>query len=392
MKFLAKTLFGLEDLLVSEILSLGGKNVQGLNRAVSFEGDLECLYRVNYESRLAIRILKPFLEFSAHNETVLYKRLRRYDWTQMLSLEQTFSIDSTVKSDFFKHSKYISLKTKDAIVDLFRLKNDGLRPSIDIKNPDFKINLHCNQKNFILSLDSSGESLHRRGYRQSDRQAPLNEILATGMILLSGWDKKKPFYDPMCGSGTLLTEAYAIANNIPPRQKRSSYGFMQWADFDLSLWQKVKAEADEKILRSQVKIFGSEIDETQYYETKSLLSELELSDIKLSHMDFVNSDPPATEGIIVCNPPYGERLDENDVELLYKNVGDTLKTNYSGWEAWIISSNKQALKRIGLRPSKKLMLYNGSLECKYHKYEMYKGSKKKKYQHTKDASRHDKSF
>ena len=380
MKFLAKTLFGLEVLLVKELEDLGGENVVQLNRAVSFEGDLECLYKVNYRSRLAIRVVKPFLEFTAHNEAVFYKRLRRYDWTQMFTLDQTFCVDSTVKSDYFRHSKYVSLKTKDAIVDLFRMKNDGLRPSIDIRNPDFKINLHCRQKDFTLSLDSSGDSLHKRGYRQSERQAPLNEILATGMILLSEWNKKNTFYDPMCGSGTLLTEAHAIAHNIPPRQNRELYGFMNWPDFDLSLWQKVKDEANAQINDDVVKIYGTEIDETQYYETKSLLTKLDLTGIEIKHSDFIDSSPPEKNGLIICNPPYGERLDEDDVEELYKELGDTLKTNYTGWEAWIISSNKTALKRVGLRPSKKLMLYNGALECKYHKYEMYEGSRKAKKQ------------
>ncbi len=370
-------MFGLEELLAQEIERLGGENVLQLNRAISFEGDLECLYRVNYWSRLAIRVVKPFLEFTAHNEVVFYKRLRRYDWTEMFSLDQTFCIDSTVKSDYFKHSKYVSLKTKDAIVDLFRLKNDGLRPSIDIKNPDFKINLHCRQKDFTLSLDSSGESLHRRGYRQSERQAPLNEILATGMILLSGWDKKTSFYDPMCGSGTLLTEAHAIVNNIPPRQGRERYGFMNWPDYNAALWNKIKGEKRASKGEIKVKIMGSDIDRTQYYETKSLFGNLGLDEIELSHQNFIDSTPPTDTGIIICNPPYGERLDEDDVEELYKRIGDTLKTNYSGWDAWIISSNRDALKRVGLRPSKKIILYNGSLECRFQKYEMYKGSKKK---------------
>ena len=378
MKFIAKTLFGLEDLLVQEIESLGGQNVIKLNRAVSFEGDLECLYKVNYLSRLALRVVKPILEFTAHNETVFYKRIKRYDWTKLFSPHQTFCIDSTVKSHFFRHSKYVALKTKDAIVDLFRLKHNGVRPSIDTRNPDFRINVHCFEKDFTISLDSSGESLHKRGYRQSNRQAPLNEVLAAGMIMLTGWDKKTTFYDPMCGSGTLITEAYSYAHNIPPRKNRNSYAFMKWADFDRRLWNSIVADNKVDHISAFPKFFATDIDRRQIAETRRLFDDLELDNINLSRKNFINSLPPKTNGIIVCNPPYGERLNDGEVIELYQSIGDTLKTNYAGWEAWFISSNKSALKRIGLRPSKKISLFNGSLECKFQKYEMYEGSKKRK--------------
>ena len=379
MKLLAKTLFGLEALLATEIEGLGGTNVVSLHRAVSFEGDLECLYKINHWSRLAIRVLKPFLEFSAHNETVLYKRLKRFDWTKLFGLEETFCIDSTVSSDIFKHSKYLSLKTKDAIVDLFRLKNEGRRPSIDIRNPDFKINVHCRQNEFTVSLDSSGASLHRRGYRQNDRQAPLNEILASGMILLSGWDGTIPLYDPMCGSGTLLTEAFLIAKNYPPRMNREDYSFIKWEDYDAKLWFRIREESLDMRKDIPLKLYGSDHNNGQLMETQSLINLLGYQkEITLDVKDFINSEPPYGEGLIITNPPYGERLDDGNIEEFYGQIGDTLKTHYSGWDAWLISSNKNALKKIGLRPSKKITLYNGSLECKFQKFEMYKGSRKKK--------------
>lgn len=379
MKLLAKTQFGLEELLSEEIKALGGKEVEILNRAVSFEGDLECLYKVNLWSRLAIRVLKPFLTFKAHNETVLYKRLRRYDWTELFTLDQTFCIDSTVSSDIFRHSKYLSLKAKDAIVDLFRLKNDGLRPSIDLRNPHYKINIHCRDTEFTVSLDSSGESLHRRGYRQSERQAPLNEILASGMIMLSGWDGTTPLYDPMCGSGTILTEAYLIAKNIPPRMNRDTYGFMMWNEYDASLWNSIRSDALNHKKHIRPEIYGSDMDRGLLRETQSLINLLGYqSEIHLNSQDFIDSDPPCKPGMIITNPPYGQRIEPEDIDLLYSQIGDTLKGKYAGWSAWLISSNLAALKKIGLRPSKKHILYNGSLECRYQKFEMYKGSLKKK--------------
>jgi len=333
LKYIAKTLFGLEEILVSEIEGLGGKNVEKLNRAVSFEGDLECLYKVNFWSRLALRVVMPIMQFTAHNETVFYKRIRRYNWTDLFSLDQTFCVDSTVKSEYFRHSKYVALKTKDAINDLFRLKHNDRRPNIDTRNPDFRINVHCYEKEFTISLDSSG---------------------------------------------TLLTEALSIAHNLPPRPRRNSYAFMKWADYDRGIWKSIVEESKKDHIPDFPKIFGSDVDRRQLDETQQLLDDIGFSKISLNRKNFINSLPPKASGMIITNPPYGERLGEGRVMELYQNIGDTLKKNYAGWKAWMISSNKDAIKKVGLKPSRKITLFNGALECKFQKYEMYEGSKKDK--------------
>jgi len=378
LKFVAKTIFGLEEILAQEVEEQGGQNIVKGNRAVEFDGDLESLYKINLWSRTALRVIKPFLSFSAHNETVFYKRLRRYDWTDLIGLDQTFMINSTVNSDVYNHSQYIALKTKDAIVDSFRERYNGLRPSIDLEFPDFVLDVHCRGIEFTISLDSSGRSLHRRGYRQSMRKAPLNEALAAGMIMLSGWDKKTPLLDPMCGSGTILTEAYMIAQNIAPRASWERFAFMNWKDYDEALWKRILLSTLNAKKELETEIIGYDIDHEQTQETRELLSELGFEDIRLKRIDFTESEKPLDEGTIITNPPYGIRLgEEEDVTELYKAVGDTFKQQYSGWTAWILSGNKQAIKRVGLRTSKKLTLFNGQIECKFHKYEMYKGSVKK---------------
>lgn len=380
-QYLAKTLAGLEEILVKEIEDLGGQNIEQHHRAVSFEADLETLYRINLWSRTALRVLKPILQFKAHNETVFYKRLRRYDWTKLFSLEETFKINSTVSSDRFTHSKFVALKTKDAIVDLFRMKFDGSRPSIDMDEPDFLIDVHCRGIDFTISIDSSGTSLHKRGYRLSNRQAPLLEPLAAGMVLLSEWDQSVPLLDPMCGSGTILVEAMMIAKNIAPRLKRKRYNFMNWDDYDPAIWQRISSEAAEAILDKKVTIRGIEKDPEVASDTKEMLLDLEhCQEIEIQNGDFFSSDKGSEEGMIICNPPYDIRLEEDDIEAFYKEMGDTLKQRYQGWSAWIISGNKEALKRIGLRTSKKRTLYNGPIECKFQRYDMYSGSKKSKWQ------------
>lgn len=370
---------GLEDLLIGEIIEQGGTNTEKLFRAVSFEATLEELYKINYWSRTALRVIKPFLEFKAHNETVYYKRLRRYDWTSLFRLDQTFKINSSVHSDRFTHSQYVALKAKDAIVDQFREVHDQSRPSIDIEDPDLVFDIHCNGIDFIISMDSSGESLHKRGYRQSRRKAPLNETLAAGLVLLSGWDKKSPLLDPMCGSGTILSEAYYIAHNIPPRINREFYCFMNWANFDSDLWDRVVKEGQAKIKVPEVDISGYDIDGQQIEETKTLFQEMKISHaVSIKRADFFQSTKSSEQGMIIMNPPYGLRIEEDDIIGFYKNIGDTFKKSYQGWSAWVISGNKDAIKSLGLRTSKKLTLYNGSLECKYHKYDMYRGTKKDK--------------
>lgn len=377
MKYVAKTIYGLEEILAQEVIEQGGKEIEIGNRAVTFEGDLETLYKVNLWSRTALRVIMPFLTFSAHNEIVLYKRLRRYEWTELMGLGQTFMINSTVNSDIYTHSQYIALKTKDAIVDTFRERYKGLRPSIDLENPDFVIDVHCRGSEFTISLDSSGRSLHRRGYRQSLRKAPLNEALAAGMIMLSGWDGKSPLLDPMCGSGTILTEAYMIAQGIAPRASWERFGFMSWKDYDEPLWKRILLSTLHASQKPQADIVGYDIDAEQILETRQLLTTLGYDHIQLYPMDFRDSVKPFDSGIIITNPPYGIRLgEEEDVSQLYKEIGDTFKKSYNAWTAWVLSGNKQAIKHLGLRTSQKLTLYNGQIECKYHKYQMYQGSSK----------------
>jgi putative N6-adenine-specific DNA methylase len=373
----AKTIFGLENILAEEIKELGGQDIVILNRAVSFKGDKEVLYKVNLWSRAALRVLVPLFSFTAHNETVLYKRIRRYDWSELLDLDKTFAITSTVNSDIFNHSLYISLKVKDAIVDQFRENNEGQRPSIDLEAPDINLHVHCNMREFTISLDSSGDSLHRRKYRQEGRLAPLNEALASSMILLSEWDKTQPLYDPMCGSGTILTEAVMIAQNIAPRLQWTHFGFMNWSDYDPLLWHDIYTQATEAIEDHPIRLYGSDIDADQIRETQSLIDSLQFNDyISLEACDFFSSSSPCDPGVIITNPPYDLRVQTEDIDDFYKSIGDTLKQNYQDWDAWILSGNKDALKRLGLRTSRKLTLYNGSIECKYQKYEMYRGSKK----------------
>jgi len=340
MKLIAKTSFGLEQLLSEEISAYGGTNIQIGVRAVTFEGDKETLYKLNLWSRTALRILKPIMTFTAHDEVVLYKRLRRYDWTKLMRLDQTFMITSVVSGDYFNHSQYISYKTKDAIVDLFRMKYDQERPNIDLKNADFVIDVHCRGKDFTVSLDSSGKSLHRRGYRQSQRQAPLNETLAAGMIMLSNWDGASPLVDPMCGSGTILTEAYMIAKNIPPRQYWDHFGFMNWDDYDDELWHDIKRASHEAKNESCPPLIGYEIDNEQTWETQELMQEMEFDQIKIRQGDFTVEDKPFDAGTMITNPPYGLRIgEEEEMEEFYKSIGDKLKQSYSGFTAWIISGN-----------------------------------------------------
>lgn len=379
MEIVAKTIFGMEKLLASEIHELGGQDIEILNRAVSFTGDNEVLYKVNLWSRTALKVLIPIYSFTAHNETVLYKRVRRFNWTEMFDLDQTFAISSTVNSDIFTHSKYIALKVKDAIVDQFRDHNDGERPSIDTEAADFNFHVHCNMKEFTISLDSSGSSLHRRGYRQDGRLAPLNETLAASLVLLSGWDGSKTLFDPMCGSGTILTEAVMIAQNIAPRIKWTRFGFMGWKDYDSELWYNIHEEAVNAQENNELNIIGSDNNAVQIRETQAVINELGFQDyVTLEVEDFFDSAADEPTGMIITNPPYDLRVSTEDVFEFYKAIGDTLKKGYEGWDAWILSGNKDAIKNIGLRTSRKMTLYNGSIECKFQKYEMYRGTKKAK--------------
>ena len=378
MKLTAKTFQGLENVLAKELELLGAEDITILKRAVSFSGNKELLYKSNLHLRTALRILHPIYTFIATNENDLYKKVSEFDWSAYLKLSQTFAIDSVVFSDYFTHSKYAALKCKDAIVDQFRDKT-GKRPSIETKTPDVQFNVHVYKDEFTISIDSSGDSLHKRGYRNSQHDAPLNEVLAAGMLLLTGWEKSIPLIDPMCGSGTILMEATMIACNMPPQINRKTYGFMNWNDYEPELWNKVYEDAKSNINRSEINITGGDISRRSIDISKESLIKFGFHrDIRINKTSFLDFLPKSSTGMLIMNPPYGERQKEDDIFSLYKNIGSHLKQNFAGFDAWILSSNKDALKFIGLHPSKKLTLFNGALECKFQKFSLYQGSLKKK--------------
>lgn len=378
MKMVAKTQFGLEEVLAEELRNLGATNIEEHNRAVSFEGDKRIMYKVNLYVRTALKILIPLVRFKAINERDLYEEVRRIEWDKYLDVDGTLAIHSSVKSDFFNHSQYISQKTKDAIVDSFRDKY-GRRPSVDLMNPDLSLDVHIYKDDVTISLDSSAESLHRRGYRGENTLAPINEVTAAGMILLTGWDGKGNFVDPMCGSGTLLIEAALYARNIPANRIRQTFGFHRWKDFDAALWDEIKSESEKNIIDADANFIGCDKTYKAIEIARGNVERAGLDeDIKLSNKRFEELIPPTGGGIVVMNPPYGERLPIDEINAFYKMMGDQLKKNFEGYQAWIISSNVDAMKKIGLAASKRLNLFNGALECKFHKFELYKGTRDKR--------------
>jgi len=375
--FTAKTQFGLEDVLAEEIRKAGGKNIRVLRRAVSFDGDLDLLYKANLCLRTAVKILMPIGSFNARNEDALYMGIQRINWSKYMTTSDTLSIDGVVFSDYFNHSKYVALKCKDAIVDQFR-KNTGIRPNVDIMNPDIKINIHISDDLCTVSLDSSGESLNRRGYRLEHNQAPLNENLAAGLILLTGWNGESNFTDFMCGSGTLLIEAAMIATNTPPNLRRSEFAFQKWKNYDENKFRLIIENLKNEIRPSKVTIQGSDVSARAMEITSENIKRSGIKGInfKLEQKSFTDAVPAGDPGIIVTNPPYDERMKEQDIAGFYKEIGNTLKKNFSGYDAWIISGNAEGTKSIGLKTSRKISLINGTIECKFLKFEMYMGSRK----------------
>jgi len=378
MQLLIKTFHGLEEVLANEVRELGGGNVVPLRRAISCEGDLKFLYKANHQLRTALKILRPITQFNARTENELYEKTKQINWSEHIQLNQTFAIDSVVFSNTFKHSKYVALKVKDAIVDQFRERTNR-RPDVDTRFPDISINVHINNNEVSLSLDSSGESLHKRGYRHSGHPAPLNECLAAGMLMLAGWEPSIPLIDPMCGTGTILIEAAMMAANIAPGVKRKKYPFMNWKDFDRGLWMSVVKEGKEAEIAPSVSIRGGDIDSKSIDLAKMGTLDIGLGRfISLEKIAFNSHHPKSREGIVICNPPYGERIQAKDINAMYKEIGDHLKANYKGFDAWILSSSKEAMKHIGLRPSQKIPLFNGPLECKFQQFKLFEGSPKKK--------------
>ncbi|MBR3784745.1 MAG: RNA methyltransferase [Bacteroidales bacterium] len=390
-KMVAKTMVSLEEVLADELRQMGAENVQVLTRAVEFEGDMRLLYRANYCCRTALAILKPFAEFDANDDQELYDQVYKLRWEKILDCDGTFMIDSTTSGEVFTHSYYAALKTKDAIVDRFR-RNFGKRPSIDTEQPDYKFNLHIRDNHVTLLMNSSGDSLHKRGYRQGVGIAPINEVLAAGLLKLAGWDKAlqaKPadlnFYDPMCGSGTMLIEAAMMANNIPAQYYRGqNFGFMRWKEYNLGEWKSVKAEEDRKIgcFDYEGEIWGNDIDEQVIQQCEKNLEYAKLHhDVMLHIGDFADQEAPEGRTLIVTNPPYGERIKVEDLNAMYEKLGDTFKQRYGkDCDVWLITSDFEAMKHIGLHPSAKIPVQNGSLDCRFLHFELYDGSKKAKYQ------------
>ena len=378
-KMIAKTLFGFEEILAKELRNLGALHVVAGTRNVAFEGDTGFMYKANLCLRTAIKIIKPIQSFSVKDENDLYRKIYRMDWASQLTVEDTIAIDATVHSDNFTHSLYVSQKTKDAIVDKFR-ETDGKRPDVDVKHPDLRINIHIHQNTCNVSLDTSGRSLHHRGYRTATNIAPINEVLAAGLLLLSGWDGQCDFLDPMCGSGTMLTEAAMIACNIPANINRKEFAFEKWHDFDAELYDKIVDACLSKTREFHYKIMGLDKAPSAVRKAIDNIENANLSEyISVDKADFFKTEKEVEGSLHMCfNPPYGERLDI-DMEDFYSAIGDTLKQSYPGTNAWFITSNLEALKFVGLRPSRKIKVFNSHLESRLIKYVMYEGSKKAKF-------------
>jgi putative N6-adenine-specific DNA methylase len=376
MKFVAKTLYGLEKVLAEELKGLGADDVQTANRAVLFNGDKNLLYKVNYCARTALSVLMPVADFRIRSKEDLYNGGSKVEWARFMDADDTFSIVPVINSPHFGHTGYAGLILKDAVADYFR-KKSGRRPSVDTSDPKIVINLHISNDQVTISVDSSVVPLFKRGYRQEQAVAPLNEVLAAGILLISGWNASVTLTDPMCGSGTIPIEAGMIACNIPPGKFRKFFGFQRWKDFDEELFGKIRQESDSLIRLSPVKIFGSDILEQEAGQAKANVARAGLSDaVSIEAADFINLKPVDNQGFVFLNPPYGQRLQPDEISLLYSMIGTTLKHNFPGFTAWLITSNKESLKNVGLKPKEKHTLYNGALECILLKYEMYRGSKK----------------
>ena len=374
-ELIAKTFMGLEPVLAQELTQLGANNVQIGRRMVSFTGNKEMMYRANFQLHTAIRILKPIRHFKAGSADDVYEEVKKVDWSKYIEKGKTFSVDSVVYSDEFRNSRFVTYKVKDAIVDQFR-ENTGDRPNISVSNPDIRLNIHIAEDKATLSLDSSGESLHRRGYRQESVEAPLNEVLAAGMILMTGWKGDTDFVDPMCGSGTLLVEAALIARNMSPGIFRKEFAFERWSDFDQELFDTIYND-DSQEREFKHHIYGYDVDIKAVNTARLNVRAAGLtSDITVEEADFKDFKRPEEKTIMVCNPPYGERISTPNLLGTYKMIGERLKHQFMGNDAWILSYREECFDQIGLKPSIKIPVYNGSLECEFRKYSIFDGKMK----------------
>lgn len=376
----AKTFQGLEGVLAEELRGLGADDVQPGRRMVAFKGNQELLYRANFCCRTALRILKPFYKFSARNADELYDKAKDFDWSRILSLSKTFSIDTVAYSDEFSHSRFVTYRIKDAIVDWFKDRyGEDKRPGVRLQDADVMVNVHISGTDVILSLDSSGESLHKRGYRTAQTEAPINEVLAAGIILRSGWRGEVPFVDPMCGSGTFLCEAALIAANIAPGIFRKRFAFEAWPDFDAELFDKIYND-DSAEREITVPIIGADISPKAIdiaaanLKSAGVGRHVELAVRPIAK--WSEAEVPATPGVVVTNPPYGERISAPDMDALYTSIGSTLKHSFQGWDVWIIGYRDEHFRNIGLAASEKVPMLNGSLECELREYKIFEGDKK----------------
>ena len=371
---LAKTFSGLEDVLKEELIEIGASEVITVNRGVKFSGSKEILYKANFCCRTALRVLRIVSEFDVKNSNDLYNGVRNIDWMEFFDVGQTFTVNSTVNSEAFNNSMFVSLKTKDAIVDQFRSKL-GKRPSVNNDNPDIRINVHASASEVTVSLDSSGESLHKRGYRLGQNEASMSEVLAAGILKLAGWKGQCDLYDPMCGSGTIPIEAELIARKIPPGIFRKSFAFETWKDFDEDLFEAVyNAEYEVPFEHT---IYASDISSGNVKISSENARNAGLKKgIQFSVSDFASLKPVTNSGMLIVNPPYGQRMSDRQVEPLYTMIGDSLKKNFIGFKAWIFSGSEEGFKSIGLRPSKRIKLYNGPIECDFRGFDLYEGTKK----------------
>ena len=382
MNFIAKTSAGLEQVLSEELSSYNFKDIKILRRAVSFTGNITDLYKANYCLRTALRILMPITEFVANTDTELYNNIYNIEWEKYFDYKKTIYIDASSYSNIFRHTGYVAQKTKDAIVDYFRNKFT-IRPNVEKFNPDIVINLHIFENNVIVSLDSSGKPLNQRGYREHTGDAPLNEVIAAGLILISKWNKKSFFIDPMCGSGTIPIEAAYIATNTPAGYNRKNYSFMHWNSFNSKEWDFVKEKANSDIVNSESEIICSDINSSVIdiaFKNAKNAGFTDIINFKID--DFFNSNAGNDSGTIIFNPPYGERLKIEDIYAFNKSIGNKLKNSYSGFKAGIILMKNDEAKSIGLKSSKKITIFNGPIECLYLEYELYHGSHKKSVEKT----------
>ena len=374
-ELIAKTFQGLEEVLAKELTDLGANNIQIGRRMVSFTGDKGMLYRANFMLRTALRILKPIKHFRALTAEEVYDAVKSIEWDKYLNNETSFAVDSVVFSQEFRHSKFVAYKVKDAIVDYFR-ERTGNRPNISLTNPDLQLHIHIAENDCTLSLDSSGTSLHRRGYRQEAVEAPLNEVLAAGMILMTGWQGECDLIDPMCGSGTIPIEAALIAQNIAPGVFRKEYAFEKWPDFDKELFDSIyNDESNEREFNH--KIYGYDINRNAVdIATRNVKAAGLSKTISIEVQDIQDFTQPKEKSIIITNPPYGERISTPNLLGLYRTIGEKFKHQFQNNDAWVLSYREECFEKIGLKPSLKIPLYNGSLECEFRKYQMFSGKYK----------------